>query len=80
METKWPSYPQRKQRGGRRSICRGEGGRTEDLHCIPGRGGEREREREEAVERLRWLEREQRPGHWQEVLRLYGQRFARWLP
>ena len=28
----------------------------EDLHCIPGRGGEREREREqeEAVERLRW--------------------------
>ena len=31
----------------------GEGGRTEDLHCTPGRGGEREREREEAVEQLR---------------------------
>ena len=29
----------------------GEGGRTEDLHCTPGRGGERERE--EAVEQLR---------------------------
>ena len=39
----------------------GEGGRTEDLHCIPGRGGEQEREREEAVELLQWLERGQRP-------------------
>ena len=29
----------------------GEGGRTEDLHCTPSRGGGRERE--EAVERLR---------------------------
>ena len=29
-----------------------EGGRTEDLHCTPGRGGERARQREEAVERL----------------------------
>ena len=42
----------------------GEGGRTEDLHCTPGRGGEWAREREEAVERLRWQEREQPPGHW----------------
>ena len=32
----------------------GKGGRTEDLHCTPGRGGERAREWEEAVERLRW--------------------------
>ena len=30
----------------------GEGVRTEDLHCTPGRGGEWEWEREEAVERL----------------------------
>ena len=37
----------------------GEGGRTEALHCIPGRGGEWERE--EAVERLQQLERGQRP-------------------
>ena len=38
----------------------GEGGRTEVLRCIPGRGGEWERE--EAVERLQRLERGQRPG------------------
>ena len=37
-----------------------EGGRTEALHCIPGRGGERERE--EVVERLQRLERGQQPG------------------
>ena len=37
----------------------GEGGRTEHLRCIPSRGGDREweREREEAVEPLQWLER-----------------------
>ena len=31
----------------------GEGSKTEDLRCTPGRGGEWEREQEEAVERLR---------------------------
>ena len=63
--------------GWRRSVlplCRGssagvidpsdgkEDGRTEDPHCTLGRGGEREREREEAVERLRRQEWEQLPG------------------
>ena len=51
----------------------GEGCRTEDLHCILGRGGERALDREEAVERLRRQEREQLPGRWQGLLRLYGQ-------
>ena len=40
----------------------GEGGRTVVLRCSLGRGGEREQEREEAVERLQRLERGQRPG------------------
>ena len=53
----------------------GEGGRTEYLHCTPGRGGERAREREEAVERQEW---EQLPGRWQGLLRFYGRRSARW--
>ena len=55
----------------------GEGGRTEDLHCTPGRGGERAREQEEAVERLRRQEQEQLPGRWQGLLRFYGWRSAR---
>ena len=50
----------------------GEDGRTEDPHCTLGRGGEREREREEAVERLRRQEREQLPRHWQGLRRFYG--------
>ena len=52
-----------------------EGGRKEDLHCTPSRGGERERE--EAVERLRWQEREQLPGRWQGLRRFYGRRSVR---
>ena len=56
----------------------GEGGRTEDLHCTPGRGGKRERE--EVVERLRRQEREQLPGRWQGLLRFYGRRSVRGYP
>ena len=55
----------------------GEGGRTEDLHCTLGRGGERAREWEEAVERLRRQEWEQLPGRWQGLLRFYGWRSVR---
>ena len=40
----------------------GEGGRTAVLRCSPGRGGKREQEREEAVERLQRLEQGQGPG------------------
>ena len=55
----------------------GEGGRTEDLHCTPGRGGERVQEPEEAVARLRQQEREQLPGCCQGLPRFYGRRSVR---
>ena len=40
----------------------GKGGRTVVLRCSLGRGGEREQEQEEAVERLQRSELGQRPG------------------
>ena len=57
-----------------------EDSRTEDAHCILGRGGEQEREREEAVERLRWQELEPLPVRWQGLRCFYGRRSVRRPP